>query len=114
MDLRVQGEGPAGVLHLNGDLTINRADELRGALMGALETVEHLVINFEAVGDVDLTCLQLLCSAHRMLTLREKGLTLAGTGRESMLRAAENAGFMKHRGCVHDANKGCLWLREDV
>ena len=53
------------IVRLTGDLTISRADEMRSALLESLKGAEHIEIDLSSVEDADLSCLQLLCSAHR-------------------------------------------------
>lgn len=39
MELKIELTGDTGTLHLEGDLTVHRADEIKAALMSALNRV---------------------------------------------------------------------------
>ncbi|MBI5639100.1 MAG: STAS domain-containing protein [Nitrospirae bacterium] len=110
MDFKVESSGQVGVLTLDGDLTISRADELRTALMKSLDSVDHLVINLDGFTELDLSCFQLLCSAHRTIARQNKRLTLAGEHLDDFRRIVRAAGFMRSTGCIMDMNKDCLWI----
>jgi anti-anti-sigma factor len=110
IDLEMEDSGEMGVLTMDGELTIQRAAELKTALISSLASVEHLVLNLEKVAEVDLSCLQLLCSAHRTSVRSNKRLTWAGNRPESLARTVGDAGFVRHKGCVLDRDKSCLWV----
>ena len=99
-----------GVLSLDGELTLQRADELRAALMSSLSSADHLVLNVESVTGIDLSCLQLLCAAHRSSEKLNKRLTITGERPDVFRRVVEDAGYLRHVGCVIDQGKSCLWL----
>lgn len=110
MDFKLEQSGAVGVLTLNGALTIGCAEELKATLMKSLERVEHLVLNLGTVEEVDLSCLQLLCSAHRTSTRLNKQMTIAGGRPEAFRRAVCAGGYGRHVGCSFDIHKTCLWL----
>ena len=61
-----------GTLTLEGDLSLAQTEEFRMLLIKAIINVDELVIAFGKIRDVDLSCLQLLCSAHRSSDQDEK------------------------------------------
>ena len=65
MDLEMVELAEAYVLKLDGSWTIERAQELKHALVEALKDSDHITIETEGLREVDLSALQLLCSAHR-------------------------------------------------
>ena len=103
-------EDPAagqGALTLAGDLTIQRAQELKDVLVAATASeVTTLVLNLEAVTGADLTALQLLCAAHRKLLDAGKALSLSGDAPRAFREAIDAAGFS---GCVHQGDTVGLW-----
>ena len=78
MNIHAEQPGAVGALALEGELTIGRAGELRTALINALDKVSHLQLNFEKVTDIDLSCLQLICSTHKTAAGMKKRLTVTG------------------------------------
>jgi anti-anti-sigma regulatory factor len=53
------------ILRFTGDLTISRACEVKTALLESLKEAEGVEVDLSSVGEADLSCLQVLCSAHR-------------------------------------------------
>lgn len=110
MDARVELNGDKKIIYFAGSLTIESADQVKAALLGAIESAPDVEINFGDVTDIDLSCLQLLCSAHRTSVAMEKNLTIASTVDGALQDAASRGGFIRHTGCSLDARKNCLWM----
>lgn len=110
MDFKIEQSGGAGVLKLDGELTVQFAGKLKGALMRCLDTSDHLILNLDNVTEIDLSCLQLLCSAHRTSSRMKKQLTIVGRQLQALKQVMEAAGYSRHVGCNFDCNKNCLWL----
>lgn len=110
MDCTLEQSGTVGVLTINGALTVGCASELKAALMKALETVEHLILNLAAVDELDLSCLQLLCAAHRTSQKLNKQLTIADNRPEAFRGTVCLSGYGRHIGCALDRTNSCLWL----
>jgi ABC-type transporter Mla MlaB component len=110
MEFKIEQVGK-GILILDDPLTIHRAGEIRNILAGSLEQVDQLAIAFADVKEVDLSCLQLLCSAHRTSRQLMKNLFLKDPP-EALHKAAEDAGYFQRVGCTPDSHNRCLWIRE--
>jgi anti-anti-sigma factor len=110
MDFSIEQSGSVGVMTIGGELTVQHADELKAALMRSLDAVDHLILNFDRVTEIDLSCLQLLCSAHRTSAKLRKQLTIAGNHCNMLKQVIEAAGYSRHIGCAFDCNKSCLWM----
>jgi len=93
------------VIHIGGELTISYAGQLREIFLQALSESKMIKLNLEQVTEVDLSCLQLLCSAHRTAVSIGKNFIRSGECPESLKSAAERAGFLRNKGCV----EGCFW-----
>jgi len=99
------------LLRLQGDLTIRSAGEVKASFIKALVESEEVAVDFDGVSEVDLTCLQLLCSAHRSATRLNKRFLFADSNRpEAFLALVEAAGFARSMGCSLDCGKSCLWM----
>ncbi|NOZ68940.1 MAG: STAS domain-containing protein [Deferribacteres bacterium] len=102
------------VLTINGELTIQNAAVFKDVLLESLEKTGHLVLNLENVTDVDLSCLQLLCSAYLATTELNRRLTMDGGCPEAFRKAATDSGYLKDEACKPSAcNKSCLWTEAD-
>lgn len=102
--------GNTGTIKLDGDLTLQTAEELKQVLKQALAAADEITIALGNLQDVDLSALQLLCSAHRSAVRQKKRITLTGKAPRAFTEAAEAAGYLKLTGCKLDIEKGCLWM----
>ena len=91
-------------------MTINRIRQLRDELEEALGKVKNLMVNIEKATDIDLTFLQLLCSAHRTAVSQNKTLTLSGKINPAMNKAIGENHYLRSAGCILDKTKTCLWM----
>lgn len=107
----VKQSNDKGLLTLQGDLTIRSATEIKALLIKALVESDQVSVNFDGVSEVDVTCLQLLCSAHRSATRLNKRFLFTGVNRpDAFLALVEAAGFARSMGCSLDCGKSCLWM----
>ncbi len=101
-------EGGTGKLILDGDMTVQRAGELKAALIEALDKANSVVIDLENITDADLSCLQLLCSAHRTALKTNKSVSLSEKAPQFFWDTVKKAGYScKDPGCD---NENCLWI----
>ncbi|MGC8494785.1 MAG: STAS domain-containing protein [Syntrophobacteraceae bacterium] len=97
------------ILKLRGDWTIERAGELKPALLEALANSEQIVIDMGELSGLDLSTIQLLCSAHRKSIRCGKQLGLGERKPEALKRMVREAGLVRTVGCHKDPCKSCLW-----
>jgi anti-anti-sigma factor len=98
-----------GELILDGDVTAESARALHGALLDPQGAVTDLVVNMSGVREIDVTCLQLLCSAHHAAMKEGRKIKLANVNQATM-DTMESLGFIRHTGCREDTAGSCLWL----
>ncbi len=96
---------------LDGDLTLSQAGELRTLLIKALINADRVVLEFGSVTDIDLSALQLLCSAHRSAVRLNKQLIFSGEWPGLFKQAVSDAGYARFAGCHLDRENSCLWMR---
>ncbi|MFA5182850.1 MAG: STAS domain-containing protein [Syntrophales bacterium] len=97
-------------LMVSGAVNIQNALGFRDALKEWIERSDTLDLNLGGVADADLTCLQLLCSAHRFMMNMGKKLTVTGALPKSISKAAREAGFVRERGCRAEGSHICIWM----
>ncbi len=97
---------------LDGDLTLQNAEDMRRALMKAIIASDNVTLTFNTVTDVDLSSLQLLCSAHRSAVRLNKRIAIRGEWPELFQRAVDEAGYARSTGCRLDCENSCLWVRK--
>lgn len=98
------------VLHLAGQLTVEHAEELRQVLLEAMAAGDDLIVELDPGLEADITGLQLLCSAHRTFMARHKKITLHRESPPTFRRMVEEAGLLRHQGCVLNPHDNCLWI----
>ena len=108
-DFRVFGPDQGGELTLAGSLTIENASAIRKTLIAALIKKDALKVSIDADAAVDISLLQLLCSAHRTASKLGKAFTLGHAVSGNFLNAVEGAGYFRKRGCATDREATCLW-----
>lgn len=94
---------------LSGDLTLQVAGEVKALFVKALSAKGDVTFRFEDVGDVDLSFIQMLCSAHRSAHDDGKKFNLAGTWPKSLTALLEESGLNVHVGCSLDSGIECPW-----
>ncbi len=111
IDFKVGKSGNVGELAIHGELTLPHATEFKSALMKLLKKHKSAVIHLEEVTDVDLSALQLLCSAHRTFIRSKKQLELNSSWPEVFERAVKDAGYTRQGGCPEDCDNSCFWVK---
>ncbi len=99
------------VINLGEDLSIARAGKLRQIILEALNTGGQIVLSCSECTDMDLSFLQLLCSAHQTALQSKSVLKLSDTIEEQLLKKAGEAGYFRETACRSDKNHECFWLR---
>ena len=98
-----------GALVVEGALTVSRVADVRDELLNALQTVEKVSLDLRAVNEIDLSVLQLICSAHKTAVKMEKMFELIDSSTGVAKNTAGLNGFLRQQGCSVDKDKTCLW-----
>jgi len=109
VDVSLTKSGKKWVLSLSGALTIDGAEELKAAFVNAVSRYKSIEIAFAQVSALDITCLQLLCSAHRTSVREGKELTIRRPLPVVLERYYAEAGFLRINGCNAGKTGGCFW-----
>lgn len=94
MSFDYTASGDSGVLTLEGDLTIERVGALKEAFSNCMAQAKQVTVKLADVESLDLSCLQVLCSAYRSFDSQGKKLLFCHTGIEIVHQAAKRAGLM--------------------
>jgi anti-anti-sigma factor len=112
VSLKIEEDRPGSIcVSAEGDLTVEHAVELKTCLLDALGRAQSVRVDLQAIDDMDLTCLQLLCSAHKTALFAGRDLSLCNEKPEPFKRSLDLAGFSRSRGCAMDLNDSCLWIQ---
>lgn len=114
MEFNLEHAGERLKLAVEGGLTIEHAAKLKEVLVDSLGRKKSLVVNVEGLSDIDLSCIQLFCSANRTFEMNKKELSLEGHNTEIIADAVLEAGYDRDTGCPESPCVKCLWRhRED-
>ena len=91
-------------------LTIENAAAFVACLRDALACSPCVAVEFDADVEVDVTTLQILCSACKTAAAEGKTLTHHGPGAESLQRLIASAGAERLDHCRHNNNNPCIWF----
>ena len=109
MKLSIKESGE-GVLALSGELTIERAEELRLKLLKSIKKVGTLVLNLKKVTKVDLSCIQLLCSTNRTFYEENKQISIQDNGGSDVFNTVmRDAGFSGIQCISEKYCNNCIW-----
>lgn len=111
-DIIVEKKANIGVLHLSGEFTIQDSVRLFTVLQESLEdnSLDCIEIDLSSVTNIDVSCLQLLCGAHKTSISSNKNLLVAGTISNELRQAINRAGYLRHKGCFPDNDSNCLLM----
>ncbi len=112
MECKVEQENNEARIVFSGSLTLDKIKEMQAVLVKILKEVETVNLDFSEVREADLTCLQLLCSAHWTAEGMGKVLKMTPNRSEQFLKAVQAAGYDRHTGCTPDRMNSCLWVED--
>ena len=91
-------------------LTIENAAEFSRILREALEAAKLVAIEFEPDVAIDITGVQVLCSACKSAAQGGKKITYRGPQPQAMTDIIFNSGAGRHAVCKHNNNSTCIWF----
>ena len=94
-----------------GDLSIQQAAEFKDTLIKALASSDHIILKLSECTGIDLSCIQLICAAHRTALNMNKVIELGDTLPDIVAKVVESAGYFRDKGCSLNVNHTCLWTR---
>ncbi len=100
--------GDASVLRLQGECTVEHSNELKAVLISEMKKSDKLILDLGEVTEVDISFLQLLCSAHISSVKMNKQFSLNRNQPQLLIKLVNDAGYSRNMGCEHP-DKHCLW-----
>ena len=97
------------ILSLNGELTLPHAAQFKIELMQALDSARRIIIDAQGLSDIDLSGMQLLCSAHQYALAGGKEFSLAPGQSAVIKRQSAKAGLTIGHLCDRQNNQECFW-----
>ena len=112
MDFQIEESTKTGRMILSGEMGIQQAAALKDQLLNVQDSVEHLVLDIQGVTGLDVSTLQLFCSAHRTFMKLRKQLTLTRPLPPALMEFLKSAGFARGKETCVDQDGTCLWVKE--
>lgn len=98
-----------GELAMSGALTVTNASAILQRIRDALVKTDNLIVTVGEDVEVDVSFLQLLCSAHRTALIQNKRFNVNTKKEGTFASIAAAAGFIRSEGCSGDHDSSCLW-----
>lgn len=111
LTMSTTGEARQAQLFFSGSCTITEARLVKDILLEAIDQVDHLYLDLQGIGAVDVSFIQLLCAAHRECFLSDKEIYIQEQPGIIMNTFLATAGYTKQCGCLSGAKKSCLWSK---
>ena len=92
-----------------GRLCIDTAAELQQFLLAQATQGSTVKLDLSAIDDIDLTGIQVICSACRTMLDNSRPFQLTGSLPAAVTSAKEALGLQRQIACKHNDNKPCIW-----
>jgi anti-anti-sigma factor len=93
INLDINENEKTSILTLKGDITIQFSSELKEKLIKSIDNSDNISIDLEHVSNIDLSCLQLLCSAYETSVKKNKHFKIEGTCPENIKHTVKLSGY---------------------
>ncbi len=113
MDLKTEKTGNTVTVKMGGPLTIEHVAELKTFMSNVSGEAEEILVDLDDVTDIDLSCIQLLCSANLSFDKTRKRLTRKSAQTKVITRALSEAGYTREMVCHDKPCKNCLWKGDE-
>ena len=107
--MAAKGSMSKNKLHLEGELTIQRAAELRTIFHDAQQQSATVEVDLSRVTRIDLACLQLFCAAQKTASRAGSQWSVINIADSVLHRAGADAGFNYQLKCRSCPEADCLW-----
>ena len=99
------------IIITSGDrLTIETAAEFARLVREALEASKNVAVEFEPALEIDITGLQILCSACKTAASVGQTFSYHGPQPEALAALISASGAERHALCKHNNNSTCIWF----
>ncbi len=94
---------------IGGRLAIDTTATLKDFLLEQLPTAKSIRLDTSALQEIDLTGMQLICSACWTTQSENNTFSFSGVPAPCLAQAIDNLGFHDHKVCKHNADISCIW-----
>ena len=93
-----------------GRLTIENAAEFSRIVREALEVSKNVALEFEPDVDIDITGVQILCSACKWAAQSGKTFSYHGPRPQALADIITSSGAERHAACKYNNDSTCIWF----
>ena len=109
MSFDIQLKNGLATLQGQGELTIVQISEFKKKITDIMPDSKEVLVDLLNITDMDVSCLQLLCSANRSFEQNKTPLTRKGNLTDIMKQTLLDAGYDLGTGCPEAPCKNCFW-----
>jgi anti-anti-sigma regulatory factor len=91
-------------------LSIESAGEFYRIVREAMDASNSVVVEFEPDVQIDITGIQILCSACKSAALSGKTFSYLGPQPKSLVEIIASSGAERHSVCKHNNDSNCIWF----
>lgn len=91
-------------------LTIENTADFARLIQAGLAEAKSVAVSFDPDLEVDITAMQVLCSAHRTAMTAGKVFASQGEMPQALLNLVVAVGSERHRECNYNAGSPCPWF----
>jgi len=94
---------------IGGRLAIDTTAALKDFLLEQWPASKSIRLDSSALEEIDLTGMQLLCSACYTALSENRSFRFSGKPAPCIAQGVDNLGFQDHKLCKHNASISCIW-----
>jgi anti-anti-sigma regulatory factor len=99
------------IIITSGDrLTIENASEFARVVSEALDASKKVAVEFEPAVEIDITGMQILCSACKTASASDKVFSYHGPQPEALAAIISASGAERRAICKHNNDSTCIWF----
>ena len=112
MECNINPEGIKCGIKFSGAMGIAQANDAKMTMMNVLSSYGNVTLDLKEVREMDMSIVQLLCSANMSFEKSGKLLSITGKDTDSVTSLLTELGYDNNFGCSENPCKTCLWKGE--
>jgi len=105
----VSSDGTTLTITASGNLAIDTASELHQLLLEQGSLVQKTQLDLSSLNAIDLSGMQLICSACRTALENQKHFNFSGCMTPEIKKTISDSGLQRQTTCRHNADLPCIW-----
>lgn len=101
-ELKIENNLSQATILLNGPLTISNAQEIKNAMLNALNSTNHVCLDLSAIDEYDLSFMQILISLYRTASSVGKKISFVGSESPGFVSFLSNCGCPEYSWIINE------------